>query len=158
MENIKHGIHLIVVFKNTANIVKYMYAWFLKACVNFFNKFLFFTKWQSFRNYERYFSFHPKSFFRSRDIKFFVFLSSPLFLPVSHCFRDWSKINLKVYDFINCLKKNSITHFVWYLGKEKKYDIETSSNDRALKKEHFYGKIIQKICGKRYSQTPLLFW
>ena len=33
------------------------------------------------------------------------FLSSPFFLPVSHCFRVWSKIYLKVYDVIKCLSK-----------------------------------------------------
>ena len=58
------------------------------------------------KNYEKCFLFHLKSSFRSRDIQIFVFPSSPLFLPVSHCFRDWSKINLKVYDVINCLNKN----------------------------------------------------
>ena len=42
------------------------------------------------------------------------------FFPVSHCFWGCSKINLKVYDVINCLNKNLITHFVWYLEKEKK--------------------------------------
>ena len=42
------------------------------------------------------------------------------FSPVSHCFRAWSKINLKVYDVINCLNKNLITHFVWNLEKEEK--------------------------------------
>ena len=35
-------------------------------------------------------------------------------------------------------------HFVWYLEKEKKYDIETLSFDGILNKEHFYGKIIQE--------------
>ena len=66
-----------------------------------------------------------KKLFRSRDIQIFVFSSSPLFLPVSHCFRGWSKKNLKVYEVINCLNKNLITYFVWYLEKEKRYDIET---------------------------------
>ena len=28
------------------------------------------------------------------------------FLPVGHCFTEWSKINLKVYDVLNCLNKN----------------------------------------------------
>ena len=41
-----------------------------------------------------------------------------------------------------------ITHFVWYLDKEKSYDIETLSIDRVLDKEHFYGKIMQKMCTK----------
>ena len=38
-----------------------------------------------------------------------------LFSFVNHCFRGWSKINVKVYDVIHCLNKNLITHFVWYL-------------------------------------------
>ena len=73
----------------------------------------------SLKKYEKWLLFCLKSSFRSRDIQFFVFLSSPLFLPVSHCFRGWWKINLKVCDIINCLNKNLITHFVWYLKKEK---------------------------------------
>ena len=56
------------------------------------------------------------SSFRSRDIQFFYFCS---FLPVGHCFRGSSKLNLKTHDVINCLNKNSITHFVRYLEKEK---------------------------------------
>ena len=52
------------------------------------------------------------------------------------------------YDVINCLNKNLMTHFIWYLEKEKKYDIETLFIDRVLKKEHFYGKIMQKMCIK----------
>ena len=83
-----------------------------------------------------------------------VFPSSSLFLPVSHCFRGWLKINLKVYDVINCLNKNLIRHFVWYLEKEKKYDNETFSTNRILNKKHFYGKVMQKMCTKRLSQTP----
>ena len=66
------------------------------------------------------------SFSRYSD---FVFLSSPLFPPASHCFRGWWKINLKVYDVINCLNKN-LTNFFWYLQKEKRYEIETLSIDR----------------------------
>ena len=49
---------------------------------------------------------------------------------------------------MNCLNKTLITHFVWYLEKEKSYDIETLSIDRVLNKEHFYGKIMQKRCTK----------
>ena len=73
----------------------------------------------------------------------FVFLSFLLFLLVDHCFRGWSKINLKVNDAINCLNKNSITHFVWYLEKEKSYDIETLSIDGVSDKERFYRKAMQ---------------
>ena len=113
-----------------------------------FQQILFFTKWKPFNNYKRCFLFHLKSFVCSRDIQIFVFPSSPLSLHVSYCFRAWSKINLKVYDVIICLNKNLITYFVWYLEKEKRYDIEILSIDRVLNKEYFYGKIMQKIYTK----------
>ena len=73
---------------------------------------------------EKCFLFHLKSSFRSRDIQIFVFPSSPLFPPVSHCFRGWSKINLKVYNVINCPNKNLIIHFFWYLEKGKRYALK----------------------------------
>ena len=117
-----------------------------KAFVHYF--LFFFIKWQPSKNYEKCFSLHLKSSFRSRDIQIFVFPPSSLFLPVGRCFK-WSKINLKVYDGINCLNKNSITHSFWYLEKEKRYGTETFSTDRILNKEHFYGKIILKICAKK---------
>ena len=58
------------------------------------------------------------------------------------------KINLKVHDVINCLNKNLIPHFVCYLEKEKRCDIETLSIDGVPDKEYFYRKIMQKICSK----------
>ena len=73
------------------------------------------------------FLFHLKSSFHFGDIQVFVFTSSPLFLLVTHCFLAWSKINVKVYYVVNCLNKNLVTHFVWYLEKEKSYNIETLS-------------------------------
>ena len=90
-----------------------------------------------------------KSSFRSWEIQIFVFSSSPLFSLVSHYFRGWSKKNNKVYKIINCLNKNLITYFVWYLGKEKRCGIETLSIDRELNKAHFYKKIMQKMYTKR---------
>ena len=90
------------------------------------------------------FLLHLKSSFRSLDVQIFVFPSSLLFFPVSHCFGDWSKINLKVYDVINCINKNLITHFVCYLEKEKSYDIEILPIGRVLNNEHFYGRIMRK--------------
>ena len=83
----------------------------------------------------------------SRYSNFCIFIL-PSFFPVNHCFRGWSIINLKVYDIIYCLNKDLITNFVWYLEKEKRYDIETLSIDGVLNKEHFYGKIMQKMCTK----------
>ena len=103
-----------------------MIYYVFKACVRyFFIKFLSFTKWYPFKNYEKCFLFHQKSSFRTQDIQSFIFPSSPLFFPVSYCLRGWSKKNLKIYDVINCLNKNLITRFVWYLAKEIRYDIET---------------------------------
>ena len=84
----------------------------------------------------------------SRYSNFCISVFPSFSLPVSHCFRGWSKINLKVCDAINCLNKNLITHFVWYLKKEKRYDIETLSIDRVLNKEHFYWKSCRKFCQK----------
>ena len=91
-----------------------------------------------------------KKLFFSQDIQIFVFLPSRLFFHVSHCFRSWSKKILKVYDVINCLNKKLITHFVWYLDKEIRRDIETLSIERVVNKEYFDGKIMQKMCTKNW--------
>ena len=68
-------------------------------------------------------------------------------LSFSTC-RGWPKINLEVHDVINCLNNNSITHFVWCPEKENRYDTETLSIDGVSDKEHFYRKIMQKMCSK----------
>ena len=120
----------------------------LKLVSAIFIKFLFFHQMISLQNHEKYFLFHLKSYFHSRDIQIFVFLFFPLFQPVGHCFRGWSKINLKVHDVINCLNKNSITHFVEIFWEGKRYYKETLSIDGVSDKKHFYRKIIQKICSK----------
>ena len=97
----------------------YLYAASLKLVSAILYQIFISHQMTSLKKYEKWLLFYLKSSFRSRDIQFFVFLSSPLFLPVSHCFRGWWKINLKVCDIINCLNKNLITHLVWYLKKEK---------------------------------------
>ena len=107
----------------------YLYAASLKLVSAILYQIFISHQMTSLKKYEKWLLFYLKSSFRSRDIQFFVFLSSPLFLPVSHCCRDWWKINLKVCDIINCLNKNLIAHFVWYLKKEKKYDFETLAID-----------------------------
>ena len=66
----------------------------LKACVRFFLTNFYFSRNNPSKNYDRCCLFRLKSFFRFWDIQIFVFPSSPVFLPVSHCFRAWSKINL----------------------------------------------------------------
>ena len=102
---------------------------------------------------EKLFLFHLKSSFGSWDIQIFVFWPSPLFFPVSHCFRGWPKKNLKIYDVINCLNKNLITHFVWYLEKEITCDIETLSIDREIR-NIFINKSSRKWTSKA-SPRPL---
>ena len=63
-------------------------------------------------------------------------------------FKKIADTSFKVYDVINCLNKNLITHFVWYLEKEKRYHVETLAIDTVLNNEHFYGKIMQQMCTK----------
>ena len=120
-----------------------------KACVCYFSSNFYFSPNDS-----------PSKFISSRKLFSFlryliaIFLSSPLLFPVSHFFREWFKKNLKVYDVIICLNKNLITLFVWYLQKEIRCDIETLSIDSILNMEHFYVKVMQKMCTKSYPQTP----
>ena len=124
------------------------------VCVHYSHQFFFLPN-DSPSKTVKCFLFHLKCSFRFWGIQIFVFLSFRHFLPVGDCLREWSKINLKVYDIINCLNKNSIIHFVWYLEKETRYDIETLSTDGVLDKENFYGKIIQEMCRKSWFQTSL---
>ena len=128
---------------------------YLKACIHYFlSNFYFQPNHSPSKTMRKLLLFHLKNSFHSRDILIFVFPSSHLFLPVSHYVKGCLKINLKVYNVIKCLNKNLRTHFAWYLGKEKSYDIEILSIDRVLNKEHFYGKIMQKMCTK-VSPRPL---
>ena len=120
----------------------------LKACVCYFSSMFYFKANDSPSKTMNNVFYFIKSSFHSWDIQIYVFLSSPLFLPVRHCFRGWLNINLIVCHIINSLNKNLITYFVWYLGKEKRYDIETLLIDRVLNKKYFYGKIMQKMCTK----------
>ena len=98
--------------------VCYLWIGVLKAWVRYFYQF-FFNQMIALQKLWKMLFISSKKLFRSRDNKIFLFLSFPLFLPAGHCFRGWTKINLKVYDTISCLNKNSITHFVWYLENEK---------------------------------------
>ena len=118
-------------------------------CPLFFIKFLFFTKWKPFKNYEKCFTFLLKTFYCSGDIQIFANLSSLFFFPVSHCFKGWFKKNSKFYDAILwCLNKNLITHDAWHLEKEIRCDIETLFFDRVLNTKHFNGTNMQKMCTK----------
>ena len=122
-----------------------------------FYQILIFYQMIALQNLWKLFLFHLKSSFHFRDIQISAFLSSPLFfLPVRHCFRGWSRKNLKVYDAINCLNKILITHFVWYLEKEITCDIETLSTDRDVTKEHFLWKNHAENVHQKLVQDPFL--
>ena len=121
---------------------------FVKAFVRYFYQIFIFSPNDSPSKTMKKCLFHLESSFCSGDIQVFVFLFFPLFLPVSHSFGGWLRTNLKVHDVINYLHKNSITHFVWDLEKEKRYDIETLSIDGVSDKKHSYRKIMQKMCSK----------
>ena len=54
-----------------------------------------------------------------------------------------AKINIKIYDIINCLIKKLITHFVSYLEKEKRYDIEKTWKNHA---ENVQKKLVPDPC------------
>ena len=98
----------------------------LKACVSYFVTFFFFFHQMVAlqKLWKMVFIWSEKLFSFSRYSIFCIFIF-PSFFIVSHCFRAWFKIILKVYGVINFINKNLITHFVWYLEKEKSYEIET---------------------------------
>ena len=92
------------------------------------------------------------SFLRYSNFSIFVFPS--LFSMPATALKVDSRKNLEVYNIIKCLYKNLITHFVWYLGKERRCDIETLPIDRVFNTEHFYGKIMQKNKHQKLAETP----
>ena len=53
-----------------------------------------------------------------------------------------------IYNNHGRLNKNLITHFVSYLEKEIRCDIETLSTDRLLSKKHSHGKLCRKYAPK----------
>ena len=126
---------------------------FLKACFRYVLSYFYFSLNDSpSKKYEKWFLFHLKSSFRSRDIQTFVFPSSQLFSTVNNCFRVWSKITFKIYDVMNCLNKNLITYCVWYHEKGKK--VWHWNLVHWYNKEHFMGKSCRE-CAPKVSPRPL---
>ena len=80
---------LIPKHKETVNSLLW---WGLKACVCYFLSNFYFSPIDSPSKTMKIVLFHLKRSFRFQDIQIFVFLSSPLFLPHSHCLRGWLKI------------------------------------------------------------------
>ena len=64
-------------------------------------------------------------------------------------------MSLKVYNIVDCSNKNLITHFVWYLKKEKRCDIKILSIDKVLNKETLMEKACRKYAPK--ASPRLLF-
>ena len=87
----------------------------------------------------------------SKTMKNDFISSKKLFLFLRHFVLEK---NLKVHEVIDCLNKNLITFFVWYLEKEIRCGNENFSINTELNKEHFYGKIKQKMCIKSYLHSP----
>ena len=92
-----------------------------KACVRHF---LFFHQMRALQKLREMISIPSKKF-----ISFLRYLN--FCIPVLPSF---SLCRLLLYDVINCLNKNSITHFVSYLEKEKRYDIEILSRNILMEK------------------------
>ena len=93
---------------------------------------------------ENVFYYIKKALFILKIFKFLCFCL-PLFFSLS-------AIALEIYPrkilVLWHLNKDFMTHFVWYHEKKIRCDIETLTIDRVLNKEHFYGKIMQKIMPK----------
>ena len=104
-----------------------IFAFYLKlVSAIFYQIFIFHQMIALQKLWKMFFISSKKLFLFSRYSNFYIFIF-PYFSPVSHCFRGWSKKNLKVYDVINCLNKNLITHFIWYLEKEKSVTLKLCS-------------------------------
>ena len=118
---------------------------FIKACVRYF---FIFHQMKALKKLSKMFFISSKKPFSFSRYSNFCICFSPLFFRVSHCLRAWSRKNVKIHDVISCLNKNFIIHFAWYLEKETKCETEPLSTDRELNKEHFYKKIMQRMCNK----------
>ena len=101
-----------------------------KACVRYF---LFFHQMRALQKLREMISIPSKKF-----ISFLRYLN--FCIPVLPSF---SLRRLLLYDVINCLNKNSITHFVSYLEKEEWYDIEISS--RNILMENIHQKLVPDL-------------
>ena len=111
-----------------------------KACVCYFYQIFIFSPNDSpSKTMKNAFYFIKKALFDLQIIKFFYFRPSLLFLPVGHCFRGWLKINLKVYDTINCLNKNSVS-FCLISWEGKKVSHRNFIHRGSIKKRTFLWK------------------
>ena len=92
----------------------------VKGCVQYiFCYSFYFTKRKPLKNDEKCFLFNVKCSFRSWGINFFVFPSSPQFLPCRSLQGElsWLKITFTFHDVIKCLSRSFKIHSDEYLGK-----------------------------------------
>ena len=96
----------------------------VNACVHYFYQiFIFSPNDSSSKTMKNAFYFIQKAHFVP---KIFIFL-------YFHC---------SLFFSLSAIDRNSITHFVSYLEKKKRYDSENLSIDVVSNKEHFYGEIM----------------
>ena len=120
---------------------------YLKLVSAIFIKFLFFHQMIALQKLWKMLFISSKMLFSFSRYSIFCIFVLPYF-STCRCFREWSKINLEIHDVINSLKKSSITNFIWYLEKEKRYDHEILSINGVSDKERSYRKIMQKMYSK----------
>ena len=119
---------------------------FIKACVCYFYQYFFQQMIVLQKLWKMLFISSKKLFSFSR----FLYFHLPLFLSLSATTLEDD------LGHHHCLNKDLIIHFVWYLGKEKRYDIETLLIDRVLNKEHLYMKKSCRKCAPKPSNPKQL--
>ena len=118
-----------------------------KVCVRYFHQIFIFHQMIVLQKLWKMLFISSKMLFSFSRYSIFCIFVLPYF-STCRCFREWSKINLEIHDVINSLKKSSITNFIWYLEKEKRYDHEILSINGVSDKERSYRKIMQKMYSK----------
>ena len=97
-----------------------MIYYIFKACVRYFLlNFYFSPNDNPSKTMKNVFYFIKKALFVLNILKFLYFRLLLFFFFVCHCLRGWSKKNLKIYDIINCLNKNLITHILFDILRKK---------------------------------------
>ena len=107
-------------WSNKCDILKTQNICIFKDCVHYFYQIFIFHQMIALQKLWKMFFISTKklfSFLRYSDICISFFTSFSVCQPLLlRLFKDKSK----VYDVINYLNKNLLTHFVWYLEKDKK--------------------------------------
>ena len=127
-------------------VITMIYMWKLVSAT--FIKFLFLHQMIALQKLWKMLFISSKMLFSFLRCSIFCISVLPSFFTCQPLLWRMIKINLEDHDVINCLNKNSVTHFVWYPEKQERYDIETLSIDGVLDEEHLYRKIMQKVCSK----------